>query len=36
MFDTGIRMLQLKQEGYCCTQIMLIMALEPRTRPAPS
>lgn len=23
-----MRMLQLKQKGYCCTQIMLIMALE--------
>ena len=28
MDDRGLRMLQFKQEGYCCTQIMLIMALE--------
>jgi hypothetical protein len=28
MDDIGIRMLQLKMEGYCCTQIMLLMALE--------
>lgn len=28
MDEVSLRMLQLKQEGFCCTQIMLIMALE--------
>lgn len=32
MDEVSLRMLQLKQEGFCCTQIMLIMALEAQNR----
>jgi C_GCAxxG_C_C family probable redox protein len=32
MDDVSLRMLQLKQDGFCCTQIMLIMALEAQNQ----
>jgi hypothetical protein len=32
MGDRNLRMLQLRQEECCCTQIMLIMALETQNR----
>ncbi|OPY64256.1 MAG: putative redox-active protein (C_GCAxxG_C_C) [Syntrophorhabdaceae bacterium PtaU1.Bin034] len=28
MDDTSLRMLQLKMEGYCCSQIIMVIALE--------
>lgn len=30
MNDPGFRMLELKHEGYCCAQIIIILALEAR------
>jgi C_GCAxxG_C_C family probable redox protein len=32
MDDLALRMLRLKGEGYCCSQIMLILALEAQGR----
>jgi C_GCAxxG_C_C family probable redox protein len=32
MDDITFRMLQLKQQGYCCSQVMLLIALETQGR----
>jgi hypothetical protein len=35
MDDTSLRMLQLKMEGYCCSQIIMIIALEAQAPSGP-